>query len=452
MALTLHLGPLVALQQQLARAAIASGIAVYAQALVALVLLTGSVLHPAGLLLLVPILVAEARAVRNPARLLVDGRLARAYRTFFRLEMLYIVAIWLAAGPDDGGPAGAFVCAIVAAGTAKPIVTAQRLSRAVETEIRAVQDRRVLLACLEKDVRGTLAARVRSFAGNRTRVALPWAAGVAAGAGVAIATVLVLAAIGLEPNNAVAMPAAIAGVWTFFRATRHATPAAAHLRAHDQRPPVLLLRQFSDDELKAARTTPGGPTFEHFLAGELRRMGPAISVGRPGERLQPLGASRDYLAGDWRQGVQTLINDAALVVFLLGESDNLLWELNATIAARGAASALVVIPPLVDRTELERRWARFVDATAGVAGPVLPRALPREPVVAVFFTTDGAVMMMAEKHTTPRTLVSHAMPEYRVALRLYEQIRRSGLTSSAGIVAFTRGHVPLVRGIEGASA
>ena len=80
----------------------------------------------------------------------------------------------------------------------------------------------------------------------------------------------------------------------------------------------------------------GAPTFEHFVAAELNRIGPVVAIGRPGEGLQPLGASRDYLADpDWRRAVGMTIADAALVVFILGDSESLLWEFRTTIQMRG---------------------------------------------------------------------------------------------------------------------
>ena len=52
-----------------------------------------------------------------------------------------------------------------------------------------------------------------------------------------------------------------------------------------------------------------GRSFEHFFTRELDRIGPTISVGRPGERLAPLGASRDYLdSPDWKSAVGTPIS------------------------------------------------------------------------------------------------------------------------------------------------
>lgn len=87
------------------------------------------------------------------------------------------------------------------------------------------------------------------------------------------------------------------------------------------------------------------PTFEHFVASEFNRLGPVVAIGRPGERLQPLGASRDYVDDpEWHRAVRTAIVEAALVVFVLGDSDSLLWEFRTTVETRGKRRALIIVP------------------------------------------------------------------------------------------------------------
>ena len=189
---------------------------------------------------------------------------------------------------------------------------------------------------------------------------------------------LLMLAIGLRPAGPVAQLAMIAAMLVFYIAMRRAKLSATQLRDRDRRAPVLILRQFGDDFLEAGRVSLGGtPTFEHFVAGELNRIGPVIAIGRPGERLQPLGASRDYLAdGDWQRAVTTTIEEAALVVFVLGDSENLLWEFRKTIETHGKRRTLIVVPPLRDRAELARRWSGFVRASADLLGAGLPSQLP----------------------------------------------------------------------------
>ena len=125
---------------------------------------------------------------------------------------------------------------------------------------------------------------------------------------------LLMQAIGLRPAGPVAQLAVIVAMLVFYIAMRRAKLSATQLRDRDRRAPVLILRQFGDDFLEAGRVSLGGtPTFEHFVAGELNRIGPVVAIGRPGERLQPLGASRDYLAdSDWQRAVTTTIEEAAL--------------------------------------------------------------------------------------------------------------------------------------------
>jgi uncharacterized protein (DUF1330 family) len=73
-----------------------------------------------------------------------------------------------------------------------------------------------------------------------------------------------------------------------------------------------------------------------LLAEEFDPVGPAVIVGAPGERLARLGASREYLATwEWREAVTRLIEEAALIVVIIGDTENLFWELRtapATVA------------------------------------------------------------------------------------------------------------------------
>ncbi len=103
---------------------------------------------------------------------------------------------------------------------------------------------------------------------------------------------------------------------------------------NDTRAPVLYLRTFSDDGKLAespelARINPlAVSTREENLVEALQGIGPVIAIGRPGEPLPPLGAERIYIDDNaWQQKVIDLMQNAKLVVLMLGKGGGLWWEI-----------------------------------------------------------------------------------------------------------------------------
>jgi hypothetical protein len=101
-------------------------------------------------------------------------------------------------------------------------------------------------------------------------------------------------------------------------------PAAA---APPQAAPVLYLRSFDDD--RTAARLRGQQTEEESLASVLGQIGPFIAVGRPGEPLPEVGATRMYLAdAEWQGKVESLLQTARLVVIRTGRTASLGWEVS----------------------------------------------------------------------------------------------------------------------------
>jgi hypothetical protein len=267
---------------------------------------------------------------------------------------------------------------------------------------------------------------------------------VLAGTATLIALALLQRSVGVNLRGAIGQPAALVAIWAFYLSMRHAKLRASVLRERDRRPPVLILREFDDDTLMTQRLN-AGRSFEHFFTGELDRIGPTISVGRPGERLAPLGASREYLTDpDWKHAVGTMIEDAAVVSFLLGDSESLLWEFRSSVAKRGKERTLVIVPPLDDRAELRRRWTHFIHAAADIIGAGLPGDLPDAAVLAFFFTRDDMVMLVGRDLGRTRSRFPKAKADYRLALRVFGCLMRERPASAGDVETFMRQHLPLV--------
>jgi hypothetical protein len=195
---------------------------------------------------------------------------------------------------------------------------------------------------------------------------------------------------------------------------------AVELRQRDQRPPILYLRSFEDDQLAVATVLSarrpffemlrvrGTDPFEEAITWELAPYGPVIAVGRPGRSLASLGAAREHLADDgWQQDVAQLMGDCRAIVMTIGATDGLRWEVQRVAAEQHASKTIFVFPPL-DGESLRERWRFTADAlhVAGVDAPSLP--------------DDAASVLTAvlDPVSTWRTTVAGVRDEatYRVAI------------------------------------
>jgi hypothetical protein len=99
----------------------------------------------------------------------------------------------------------------------------------------------------------------------------------------------------------------------------------------DTREPILYLRAFYEEfEPKViyydkART-------DEALAKVLKNIGPLVAVGKPGDKIHPLGAIRVYFnENDWQENIKNLMSISKLVVIQAGHSPSLEWEIATAI-------------------------------------------------------------------------------------------------------------------------
>jgi len=163
-------------------------------------------------------------------------------------------------------------------------------------------------------------------------------------------------------------------------AKQYAALQAGEMRRRDTRPPVILLRSFGDDVIGVDRApTVNTPlsswdakalTLEEVMERALWRAGPVIAIGRPGEKLPPAGAAREYVPdGEWQARVGELMAECRYVCVVAGTSEGLLWECRMLSEARALAKVVVVFPP--DRGQLEAAW-RTMSAACSLQESVLP--------------------------------------------------------------------------------
>lgn len=202
-----------------------------------------------------------------------------------------------------------------------------------------------------------------------------------------------------------------AGLGTRQRDTR---PLAREYLESLDRPPVVYLRSFDDDE-RGARIK-GELTEEEHLGKVLSQLGPFTAVGRPGEPLPAMGAARVYLGDDeWQAAVEKLMERARLVVIRTGRTNGLEWEVER--AARLLTPERLVL--LVDnaaelrgllaqirraRPHNDRRlwmgWRSIGSVRGFVAFDAEWRAVPlraRGPGVYFFRTDEGGIGRTAKR-------------------------------------------------------
>jgi hypothetical protein len=103
----------------------------------------------------------------------------------------------------------------------------------------------------------------------------------------------------------------------------------------DRRPPVLFLRSFDDDDIHDLTGRTGRIGLhrgEENLCRALRRLGPVVAIGRPGERLPEVGAARLYVSDrTWQVAVRCFLEQAQVVVIMVGRSSGVRWEIQTAL-------------------------------------------------------------------------------------------------------------------------
>jgi len=121
---------------------------------------------------------------------------------------------------------------------------------------------------------------------------------------------------------------------------------------------VLFLRSFSDDGVVVYAPTSGQVlsrlcgnrvSFERFVAQCILENGKLIAIGKPGDRLPPLGAARTYWPDDqWQDAVKTTAARAKAIILVAGSSEGLAWEVRQLRSWGLLSKALFLLPPLGD--------------------------------------------------------------------------------------------------------
>jgi hypothetical protein len=125
------------------------------------------------------------------------------------------------------------------------------------------------------------------------------------------------------------------------------TPPAEQLLELN-RPYIVYLRSFDDEQRILKRYRRAWPTEEEQIAAALNPYGVLIAIRNPGEDLPALGAARLNATADrWEEEVRHLVDDAAFVLLRLADSPGVLWELSF-VTSRLPPSRIVLLSALTE--------------------------------------------------------------------------------------------------------
>jgi hypothetical protein len=203
--------------------------------------------------------------------------------------------------------------------------------------------------------------------------------------------------------------------WPYLFGKRLLMRHARVYRARDPRPPVLLLRAFRDDHvfvqpmaghdrLMRGRCNPWDYfLFEDMLVRLFSGCGPVIAIGRPGERVPPIGAAREWLeSSQWQARVEDLLRECRLVVMVAGalkRDDGLSWEVGTILRGEHAAKLVLVMPPLASE-QVRPRWEAYRELLWEV-GVALPPFRGDEIAVTLAVDRDAQVLRGSDRHRLP---------------------------------------------------
>jgi hypothetical protein len=168
-------------------------------------------------------------------------------------------------------------------------------------------------------------------------------------------------------------------------------PTVEEALANDPRRPVLYLRPFQSDSLRYSDVDSrlrgsvfsifGGlsslflfaigftrrKTGEELMVDMMRNMGPVIAIGRPGEKIPPVGAARVYVGdADWKEVVRTYLRRCQFVLMFAGTTPGFAWELGEICRSTPFRPTLILLPFALSRHKKEQvdRFAEiFVEAS-----------------------------------------------------------------------------------------
>src|SRR5262249_3418517 len=236
-------------------------------------------------------------------------------------------------------------------------------------------------------------------------------------------------------------PAAIIAFLLFLLA-RTRKKSADHLLEYDQRPPIVFLRSFQDDrrKIRMARRNdkPVLVGFEDALSGFFFRIGPFIALGSRQDFIPRLGAARTYKDDSvWQDKAKRWMKDATWIVYLLGSTESLKWEIEQITLDALVEKTIFLFPPNVGASAArlgKRRlqsWSNFLQAFANNELHEALAGFDESNAIAMWIGPDRRIFVVRGH--------GEFSQEYELALRIILYLKSQDLKSQAGAAS---SHMP----------
>ena len=196
-----------------------------------------------------------------------------------------------------------------------------------------------------------------------------------------------------------------------------AVRSAEDLLNEDERPPILFLRDFDDDQVALGqKSLPAwsrvvDPGIELANLEEVMQtyaaVGPLVAIGRPEDVRPPIGVARRYVrSGDWQSVVLSLMESARVVVVGTSDSPGLVWEIEHLRDRGHLDKSVFVLPPtgagnaaLLWRTVARLMSGRGVQDVGGT-GTVGQRSIGRRRAVGMVVRNGAVTVFVTERRSS----------------------------------------------------
>jgi len=178
------------------------------------------------------------------------------------------------------------------------------------------------------------------------------------------------------------------------------TKRPKEILGQDRRPIVLYLRSFGDEMVQIKRSIFGESmpfSFENLMVRAMWESGPVVSVGDPMDMKPLFGAVRVYLADDeWQEHVVDWIDQARLIVVLVGKTAGLEWEYRQIGALQQTHKVLFLFPPL-PYGEIKARWLQLRSVAHAAMGLDLPPDVEFKKLMGLVVDPAGNTALITAK-------------------------------------------------------
>jgi hypothetical protein len=181
------------------------------------------------------------------------------------------------------------------------------------------------------------------------------------------------------------------------------------------RPPSLRRRRDAPDDLRRdvwfdatgnSSRDSRKKTAEEFLVSLLDPQGPVIAIGRPNEKMPPLGAARMYLGDEWKGVVHDFLARSQLILMFAGTTTHFAWELQKVFQNDPFVPTILILPffQRYRQSDVDRFVSIFETAT----GLHLPRDLRKTR--AAFFSHAAEIVEIHDLDTPDERVLNELNP------------------------------------------